>query len=393
MQKAIAAELESCLKIGADRISSVTVGPATTKEEDLKEDAEVITAEGEEGPDETKVTVEIKPGTGLNTTQVIDKIRNDAANPTSALSTAKTLGALIKASGLTVETLLPKTACDAAYKKWNYKDLPDKAGPVEWKKTYPKCGLPNVQSPIRLPIATPKTAETVFRRLDFDYKPDKMNLINDGRTLMYMASPGSAMRVSGQPESESQLQYVSFHSPSEHVFTDANGVDIRYAAELQLHHRNKKTGRLVVVAVLLKVNAPSPFLEKLFAKIPDRCESAKLTDALKWEDVLPFSRTYYMYYGTLTTPPCTDSVTWYVLREQGTISLEQLEKIRKKLKLDIAKAPKEVKSVGTALGQHAMPLINKDKFPTYEFSQKLMGDARPLQPLGTRKLWSTPAKM
>jgi carbonic anhydrase len=76
-------------------------------------------------------------------------------------------------------------------------------------------------------MATPKKAKIVMRRLDFDYKPGKVNLINDGRSLMSMIPPGSTFRVSGKADSECTLQYAVFHSPSEHVFTDANGESAR----------------------------------------------------------------------------------------------------------------------------------------------------------------------
>lgn len=383
-QNELKTELAAGLKIDSSRL---TVAAPTLRLRDL---GETLHSQNSK----TEIAVTIAPGGSQNTTEVVGTLASKLSNPTSTLAKGTLMSNMIKASGLTVETLLPKSSCDAASSKWNYMDAPDAAGPANWKTKYPKCGIEGVQSPIRLPIATPKTAETVFRRLDFDYKSVKLNLINDARNLMFMVQPGSTFRVSGQDDSESQLQYVVFHSPSEHVFTDANGNDIRYAGELQLHHRNAKTGRLVVVAVLLKVNAANPFIEKLFKKIPEKCKSADLDSNLKFEDILPFSRTYYMYYGGLTSPPCTDSVTWYVLREQSTISLEQLERIRKTLKLDIAKPPKDLtKTPGTTLGSHSIPIIDKDKFPNYEYSQTLMGDVRPVQPLGKRKLWTTPTKM
>jgi len=213
---------------------------------------------------------------------------------------------------------------------------------------------------------------------------------------MVMVPSGSTFRVPASGSQKSQtykLQYAVFHSPSEHVFTDENGNDVRYAAEMQLHHR-AEDGRLVVLAVLFAVNAPSTFIEKMLKKVPEKCQSAKLTEELKFEDILPFSRTYYMYYGTLTSPPCTDSVTWYVLRNHATISLAQLEKIRNTLHLDV---PKPVAAAaharGTVLGSHEIRVIDKDKNYDYEFSKALMGDVRPLQPLGKRTLWSTPAKV
>jgi len=338
------------------------------------------------------VTINIAAGGAMNATQVVNKMKTDLSNPTTPLAMGKLMTKFDKSKGLRVKSILPKSTCSDTAKKWSYMDAPADNGPANWKKTYPKCGLPGVQSPVRLPMATPKKAKIVMRRLDFDYKPGKVNLINDGRSLMSMIPPGSTFRVSGKADSECTLQYAVFHSPSEHVFTDANGNDIRYAAELQLHHR-AKDGRLVVVAVLFKVNAFSPFLSKLFKKIPDKCASHKTEAELKFEDIMPFNREYYMYYGSITSPPCTDTVTWYVLRHQSTVSLEQIEQLRKKLNLDVVKPPAKAskKSRGTTLGGHTVAVIDEDKFPKYTFSKTLLGNVRPVQPLGTRSLWSTPS--
>jgi carbonic anhydrase len=212
--------------------------------------------------------------------------------------------------------------------------------------------------------------------------------MNDGRVLMAMVTPGSTFRLSGEEASAATLQYAIFHSPSEHVFTDANGNDIRYAAELQLHHRTA-AGLITVVSVLFKVNAPSPFIDKLFGKIPKSCESTQTELPVKFEDALPFSRTYYEYTGSLTSPPCTDSVTWYVLREQSTISLEQIEKLRETFGLDMKKAPTPVASASP----HEISVLDKDAFPDYTFSEKLMGNVRPLQDLGDRPLAATPSSL
>lgn len=213
--------------------------------------------------------------------------------------------------------------------------------------------------------------------------------MNDGRTLMAMMAPGSTFKVSGEANSEATLQYAQLHSPSEHVFTDDEGNDIRYAAELQLHHRTA-TGLIKVVSILYRVNSPSPFIDDLFGWPPEKCASNQTHSPVKFEDAFPFGRTYYMYYGTLTTPPCTNDVTWYVMRDQGTISLKQIEKIRKFFKLDVAKPPPADEQ---QIGVHDIKIIDKDKYPDYGFSAELMGNARPLQEMGNRKLWATPANM
>jgi carbonic anhydrase len=42
-------------------------------------------------------------------------------------------------------------------------------------------------------------------------------------------------------------------------------------------------------------------------------------------DLLPRDREYYYYDGSLTTPPCSEGVRWFVMKEPVELSEEQLE--------------------------------------------------------------------
>ena len=41
-------------------------------------------------------------------------------------------------------------------------------------------------------------------------------------------------------------------------------------------------------------------------------------------DLLPSDHAYYTYLGSLTMPPCSEGVTWYVLKTPMRLSLEQV---------------------------------------------------------------------
>ncbi len=46
-------------------------------------------------------------------------------------------------------------------------------------------------------------------------------------------------------------------------------------------------------------------------------------------DLLPKDQDYYRYYGSLTTPPCSETVNWIVLKQPLEISNQQVQKFAK----------------------------------------------------------------
>ncbi|MGB5462094.1 MAG: carbonic anhydrase family protein, partial [Aureibaculum sp.] len=37
---------------------------------------------------------------------------------------------------------------------------------------------------------------------------------------------------------------------------------------------------------------------------------------------------YYTYSGSLTTPPCTENVRWYIFKEPITVSVDQVKQLQ-----------------------------------------------------------------
>jgi carbonic anhydrase len=240
-------------------------------------------------------------------------------------------------------------------------------------------------------MKVPGIATIIDNKLLLSYKDASIKLENDGRMLNAVIGPGASMSVSGDPDAEGVLQYIQFHSPSEHVFVDSTGQDIRYALEMQFHHRTSE-GQVNIIAVLFKVNAKNEILESIFEEIPKQCRDEEVKAKPNLEELLPFERHFYMYKGSITSPPCTDPVTWYVLREQSHLSMEQLQLLRRKIHLDPSVLPKHMQPApaGTERGKTNIRVVDLDEYPEYEFSKTLLGNARPVQDMGTRTLWATP---
>lgn len=92
-------------------------------------------------------------------------------------------------------------------------------------------------------------------------------------------------------------------------------------------------GKLLVVAVQFIVGPkPNPVLGALLQDIPQRAGGEKMDEAvmINPSGLLPKPTSgYYTYSGSLTTPPCSEGVTWIELKEPVTISAAQLKAMRR----------------------------------------------------------------
>lgn len=116
------------------------------------------------------------------------------------------------------------------------------------------------------------------------------------------------------------LLQFHFHTPSEHT-VDGNA----YPAEVHFVHA-AEDGSLAVIGVFIEDGAASdalaPFWDDLSA-----IEDAPVED-IDVDALLPGDKTYYTYNGSLTTPPCSEIVTWLVMQSPITMSTEQLDALR-----------------------------------------------------------------
>lgn len=93
-------------------------------------------------------------------------------------------------------------------------------------------------------------------------------------------------------------------------------------------------GRLHVVGVLMQEGAadPNPSLQFALNLVPDKAgDSASAgSQSMQLESLLPRPqsnghRPYVHYVGSLTTPPCSEEVQWFVFADTITIPSTQVE--------------------------------------------------------------------
>jgi carbonic anhydrase len=84
--------------------------------------------------------------------------------------------------------------------------------------------------------------------------------------------------------------------------------------------------------VLFEISKKSnPFLQTLIdAGLPKKNGDTKVTSTLiNLADVLTSTSSYFTYSGSLTTPPCSENVTWIVLAKPANVSQAQFQSFRR----------------------------------------------------------------
>jgi carbonic anhydrase len=203
---------------------------------------------------------------------------------------------------------LPAAASEKAH-HWSYSGA---EGPSHWGGT---CAKGRAQSPIDIRTAAAKHEK--LPPLEVDYRPGTLHIVDNGHTIQVNIDHGSSMTVAGH---RFDLVQFHFHKPSEEVIDGR-----RYAMAAHLVHKDAK-GDLAVIAVPLKAGAENALIAKLWRHLPTKKEreESKHGVTISPGQLLPANRDYFTYMGSLTTPPCTENVRWFVLKTPNTVSLAEI---------------------------------------------------------------------
>lgn len=193
------------------------------------------------------------------------------------------------------------------------------AAPEYWasiSEEYSACAGMN-QSPINLT----GFIESELMPLSISYKKAGYEILNNGHAIQINYQPGSQMSVE---KGVYELKQFHFHSPSENMIDRKS-----YPLEAHLVHVDKE-GNLAVISVLFDEGEKNAALEKAWEKMPEKVdEKYSFSSSLNAKDILPAVLDYYRFNGSLTTPPCTEGVRWFVIKEPLTASKRQIEKFKR----------------------------------------------------------------
>src|SRR5215472_10880876 len=196
-------------------------------------------------------------------------------------------------------------------------------GPAFWDEISPTCAATSVrQSPIDLDNVV----------MDAKLEPLR---VTSTETTTIVSNPGYTLKGNMDNRPTLELDHVTytlvefhFHTLSEHTVRGQYG-----AMELHVVFTDPSLQKLAVIGVIYKVGKASTFLQKMIsAGLPEKSTSPPVTvEKLNVADAFTDTASYYNYPGSLTTPPCSETVNWFVLKRWAEASEAQLEAFRKVL--------------------------------------------------------------
>lgn len=172
----------------------------------------------------------------------------------------------------------------------------------------------DMQSPIDIQTDTTEEVSTDWSHgITTNYQKQVVTIEDNGHTIK--------VTDSGQAVIENrlfELQQVHFHAESEHT---VNGE--HYPLEAHFVHE-AEDGRIAVIAVFFEVGEANTEFAKILAGVA-KGETAEVIDLT---GLLPANDSYYHYLGSLTTPPLTENVEWYIMQQPLTVSQAQMKEFQ-----------------------------------------------------------------
>ena len=127
------------------------------------------------------------------------------------------------------------------------------------------------------------------------------------------------MTVQGDGPFTFSSKTLHFHAPSEHTL-EGEHFDLEMHIVHTLGVNESYNNNLAVLAVLFRIGEPNVFIDSIVK------ETYTIDLGLLFETET--IENYFTYWGSLTTPPCTEKVNWFIWQEVQEISEEQLDFFR-----------------------------------------------------------------
>jgi len=202
-------------------------------------------------------------------------------------------------------------------------------GPDKWSSIAPEnslCQSGKNQSPVN--IDTKKIANFEPNGIKFNYGMTLSETITNTGNLIQVNTRGWAKI--NVDEIEFKLKRIEFHIPSEHTIDGEH-----FPLELQFVHESEDK-QIAVVSRMAAPGRPDRALRKIFENLPmEAGKTEKLAgNVLKNIEMKRKYGNYYRYNGSLTSPPCSEGVRWFVMKDLMSFSKEQYDLLKKAVEQD-----------------------------------------------------------
>ena len=213
---------------------------------------------------------------------------------------------------------------DAGLKKKAHWSYTGSTGPESWASLstdYKTCSSGRLQSPFD--IKADLSADLPDMALK--YNPLNTTVLNNGHTIQLDLNGAGYLEVEDRQFDVLQLH---FHTKSEYAIAGEF-----FPMSMHIVHKSKD-GDLAVIGVMFTEGESNRQLSALWEKLPKKESQTTTLRSLDIMDLIPEDRTYYRFMGSLTTPPCSEGVNWYVMKTPVSVSAEQIATFRELFRMN-----------------------------------------------------------
>ena len=235
---------------------------------------------------------------------------------------------------------IPEVTCNAG-NKWGYDD---DDGPSLWHNSYPICGR-SQQSPISIDVSQ-VVVNNSLEPFNFESIKDvtnlNMTLENNGHSVEIDLKGNDLTLSGGGLPGNYKAQQFHFHwgsvdkRGSEH---NINGMQYPMEMHVVLYNSKyaqfkdalNKTNGLAVLAFLFEIGQTNHHFDEIISHLSGIAhkDDHALLQTFSLDSLFPHdTAVYYRYQGSLTTPPCFESVIWTIFKKHIIISEDQIEQFR-----------------------------------------------------------------
>ena len=174
------------------------------------------------------------------------------------------------------------------------------------------------QSPIDIVTAGAVQADPDEpRAIEFEHTHGAIDKVEDNGHAVQVDTHATEALIRGR---HFKLAQFHFHAQSEHTLDGKH-------FPLEGHFVFKaQDGRLAVVGVMYEQGKANPVAQEVLDGLkPAKGKAKPAQHEIDIEGLIPKAHGHYHYLGSLTTPPLTENVEWYVMPAPVTMSKKQID--------------------------------------------------------------------